>query len=201
MMNISASQEGCRLKGSIVVPRMSGNFHISCHGSNSYVLPSEINVSHDVNHLSFGQPVSPYTKEFIPDSILKGMNVLANKHYPVFTTNTSYEHILKVFPTQINHKNNIIDTYQYTSDSGMGISDEDYPEATFSFDFNPLTIVISDVKKPFYHFLTSLFAIIGGIVSLITLIDSIVNKGMFGFTSLGLAEIIYKEKEMLGKAE
>lgn len=163
--------------GSIVVPRMSGNFHISCHGSHAYILPSEINVSHDVHSLSFGETLPPYAKDIVPPHILKGMDVLANKHYPIFTTNTSYEHILKVYPTQINHDDEVIDTYQYTSDSGMGISDEDFPEATFSFDFNPLTIVISDVKKPFYHFITSLFAIIGGVVSLITLIDSIVNKG------------------------
>ena len=82
----------------------------------------------------------------VPAHILEGMDVLQEKHYPVFTTNTSYEHILKVFPTQIIHGNTIVDTYQYTSDSGMGVSDEDYPEATFSFDFNPMTIVISDVK-------------------------------------------------------
>ena len=119
------------------------------------------------------------------------MDVLKENHYPVFTTNTSYEHILKVFPTQIIHGKHIVDTYQYTSDSGMGVSDEDYPEATFSFDFNPLTIVISDVKKPFYHFITSLFAIIGGFVTLITLVDSLFNR----------AEIIYKEKEILGKTE
>ena len=117
--------------------------------------------------------------------------MLKENHYPVFTTNTSYEHILKVFPTQIIHSKHIVDTYQYTSDSGMGVSDEDYPEATFSFDFNPLTIVISDVKKPFYHFITSLFAIIGGFVTLITLVDSLFNR----------AEIIYKEKEILGKTE
>ena len=113
----------------------------------------------------------------IPEHVLEGMDVLKENHYPVFTTNTSYEHILKVFPTQIIHGKHIVDTYQYTSDSGMGVSDEDYPEATFSFDFNPLTIVISDVKKPFYHF--------------ITLVDSLFNR----------AEIIYKEKEILGKTE
>ena len=108
------------------------------------------------------------------------MNVLKGKRFPVYTTNTSYEHILKVFPTQINHKGQTVDLYQYTSDSGMGISDEDFPEATFSFEFNPLTIVISDVEKPFYHFITSLFAIIAGVVTVISLIDRIVNNGLRG---------------------
>ena len=51
--------------GSIVVPRMSGNFHISCHGSHAYVLPSEINVSHDVHSLSFGETLPPYAKELV----------------------------------------------------------------------------------------------------------------------------------------
>lgn len=47
-LNMTAGQDGCRLQGAIVVPRMSGNFHISCHGSHSYILPSEVNVSHRV---------------------------------------------------------------------------------------------------------------------------------------------------------
>ena len=47
------------------------------------------------------------------------------------------------------------------------------------------------MKKPFYHFITSLFAIIGGLVTLVTVIDSLFNR----------AEIIYKQKEMLGKTE
>jgi singapore isolate B (sub-type 7) whole genome shotgun sequence assembly, scaffold_2 len=46
--DVAAEQEGCRLQGSIIVPRMSGNFHISCHGPQASILPAEINVSHKV---------------------------------------------------------------------------------------------------------------------------------------------------------
>lgn len=46
--DVAAEQEGCRLQGSIIVPRMSGNFHISCHGTQASILPAEINVSHKV---------------------------------------------------------------------------------------------------------------------------------------------------------
>lgn len=133
-----------------------------------------------MNSLTFGDELRPYELESVSGQIRKGMNVLKGKRFPVYTTNTSYEHILKVFPTQINHKGQTVDLYQYTSDSGMGISDEDFPEATFSFEFNPLTIVISDVEKPFYHFITSLFAIIAGVVTVISLIDRIVNNGLRG---------------------
>ncbi len=144
-----------------------------------------------MNHLSFGDDLTPYEISRIPPQIQRGMDVLKDKEYPVFTTNTSYEHILKVFPTKLIRKDEMIDTFQYTSDSGKGISDEDYPEATFSFEFDPLTIVISEVNKPFYHFITSLFAIIGGVVTVLSLIDSIFNK----------AELIFAEKEILGKNE
>lgn len=48
LLNITAGQEGCRLQGSLTVPRMSGNFHISCHGAQRSVLPAEIDVSHIV---------------------------------------------------------------------------------------------------------------------------------------------------------
>ena len=89
-----------------------------------------------INHLSFGDDLTPYEMSHIPEQIRRGMNVLKGKEYPVFTTNTSYEHILKVFPTKLVRGDEIIDTFQYTSDSGKGISDEDYPEATFSFEFD-----------------------------------------------------------------
>ena len=46
--DVAAEQEGCRLQGSIIVPRMSGKFHCSCHGAQASILPAEINVSHKV---------------------------------------------------------------------------------------------------------------------------------------------------------
>ncbi|KAK8798269.1 hypothetical protein WA538_006017 [Blastocystis sp. DL] len=189
--DVAAEQEGCRLQGSIIVPRMSGNFHISCHGPQASILPAEINVSHKVNSLVFGDDLTPFEMSQVPETVKRGMNVLKDREYPVTTTNTSYEHILKVFPTKLVRGGDTIDTFQYTSDSGKGMSDEDIPEATFSFEFDPLTIVMTEVKKPFYHFITSLFAIIGGVVTVISLIDSIFNK----------AELIFAEKEVLGKNE
>ena len=60
---------------------------------------------------------------------------------------------------------------------------------------------MTEVKKPFYHFITSLFAIIGGVVTVISLIDSIFNKGKTAYFVHLLAELIFAEKEVLGKNE
>ena len=64
----------------------------------------------------------------------RGQQYLKDREYPVTTTNTSYEHILKVFTTKLVRGGDTIDTFQYTSDSGKGMSDEDIPEATFSLN-------------------------------------------------------------------
>ena len=154
-----------------------------------------------MNSLVFGDDLTPFEMSQVPKTVKRGMNVLKDREYPVTTTNTSYEHILKVFPTKLVRGGDTIDTFQYTSDSGKGMSDEDIPEATFSFEFDPLTIVMTEVKKPFYHFITSLFAIIGGVVTVISLIDSIFNKGKTAYFVHLLAELIFAEKEVLGKNE
>ena len=45
---IVVTPEGCRMAGDLIVPRMAGNFHISCHNSTDYIIPSAINVNHIV---------------------------------------------------------------------------------------------------------------------------------------------------------
>ena len=154
-----------------------------------------------MNSLIFGDDLTPFEMSHVPETVKRGMNVLKDRDYPVTTTNTSYEHILKVFPTKLVKGGDTIDTFQYTSDSGKGVSDEDIPEATFSFEFDPLTIVLTEVKKPFYHFITSLFAIIGGVVTVISLIESIFNKGKDVCFSHLEAELIFAETDVLGQNE
>ena len=66
----------------------------------------------------FGDDLTPFEMSQVPETVKRGMNVLKDREYPVTTTNTSYEHILKVFPTKLVRGGDTIDTFQYTSDSG-----------------------------------------------------------------------------------
>ncbi len=53
------------------------------------------------------------------------------------------------------------------------------PEAIFSFDFNPISLYIYTSYIPFYHFITSLFAIVGGFVTMIMFIDNLIFTSIF----------------------
>ena len=50
--------------------------------------------------------------------------------------------------------------------------------AKFTYDLSPMSIVVSETRRPFYTFLTSVCAIIGGVFTVIGLIDSLVYHSM-----------------------
>ncbi len=44
----------------------------------------------------------------------------------------------------------------------MHYQDDEVPEAKFSYDISPMSVVISSKRRRWYEFVTSLMAIIGG---------------------------------------
>ena len=46
------------------------------------------------------------------------------------------------------------------------------PGAKFTFDLSPMTIVMTTQTIPFYHFVTSLCAIVGGVFTVVGMFDS-----------------------------
>ena len=48
----------------------------------------------------------------------------------------------------------------------------------FSYNLSPMTVVVSETSKPFYEFLTSACAIIGGVFTVVGLLDSLIYQGM-----------------------
>lgn len=52
------------------------------------------------------------------------------------------------------------------------------PSVKFTYILSPMTVIVTESRKPFYQFLTSLCAIIGGCFTVIGLVDSVVYHGM-----------------------
>jgi len=67
---------------------------------------------------------------------------------------------------------------RYTSNSRQVANRKDVPEVLIGFDISPMAIIVEDEAIPFYHFLTSVCAIIGGIFTVIGFIDSITFHGL-----------------------
>ncbi|KAK7048490.1 Sec1-domain-containing protein [Favolaschia claudopus] len=102
-----------------------------------------------------------------------------------------FQYFLKVVSTQFRTLDNkIINTHQYSTtsferdlkDGGQGDSPQGVhiqhgvtgiPGAFFNFEISPILVVHSDTRQSFAHFVTSTCAIIGGVLTVASLLDSV----------------------------
>lgn len=69
------------------------------------------------------------------------------------------------------------DAYEYTAHSHSYLSDS-IPTAKFSFDISPIQILVIEVGRKWYHFLTTSCAIIGGVFTVAGILDSLLYTSM-----------------------
>jgi len=66
-----------------------------------------------------------------------------------------------------------VTTYQFLEQSQIvHYNVDDVPEARFSYDLSPMSVIVEREGRKWYDYLTSLFAIIGGTFTTLGLIDS-----------------------------
>lgn len=53
--------------------------------------------------------------------------------------------------------------------------EDDTPEARFSYDISPMSVVISSDGKPLYQFVTSICAVIGGTFTVVGIISGVLS--------------------------
>ena len=87
-------------------------------------------------------------------------------------------HYLKVVTRVQKHLYDPHDTiaYKYTVHSNKFEAPEDeYPSLAFQYDLSPISIVVQQTRMPAYKFLTSSCAIIGGVFTVIGLVEAIIH--------------------------
>jgi hypothetical protein len=102
-----------------------------------------------------------------------------------------FQYFLKVVSTQFRtlNDNQVINTHQYSAthferDLSEGINGDSggiqvqhgvtgLPGAFFNFEISPILVVHAETRQSFAHFLTSTCAIVGGVLTVASLIDSI----------------------------
>ncbi|CAG5098291.1 Oidioi.mRNA.OKI2018_I69.XSR.g15534.t1.cds [Oikopleura dioica] len=130
-----------------------------------------INKIHDFNHkinkLFFGEDLSALE---LPGN----QTTLAGKS----TQNEaalSYDYTLKIVPTV--HTDNKRQTkfgYQYTVTSKTFKNTRGTPAIWFRYEIAPITVKYTHKKKPFYHLLTTVCAIVGGTFTVAGMVDSMI---------------------------
>jgi Endoplasmic reticulum vesicle transporter len=176
---------GCQISGHLMVNRVPGNFHIEARSKNHNLNAAMTNLSHVVHHLSFGDPLAEKPRSV--ERILKQVPGEHQKFQPMdgqtYLTkdfHQAFHHYIKVVSTHMNmgsSKNKRLTTYQFLEQSQIVFYDElNVPEARFSYDLSPMSVVVEKQGRKWYDYLTSLCAIIGGTFTTLGLIDATLYK-------------------------
>ncbi|XP_018810986.1 protein disulfide-isomerase 5-3-like [Juglans regia] len=180
MKRPAPSAGGCRIEGHVRVKKVPGNLIISAHSGAHSFDTTQMNMSHVVNHLSFGRKIAPRVmsdvKRLIPylggsHDRLNGRSFINHRD---LGANVTIEHYLQVVKTEVmirgSHK--LIEEYEYTAHSSLAQSIY-IPVAKFHFELSPMQVLVTENPKSFSHFITNVCAIIGGVFTVAGILDSI----------------------------
>lgn len=174
---------GCMLSGYVLVNRVPGNFHIEARSLQHNLNAAMTNLSHVVNHLSFGAPLATnIKKKILKYSQFQSSHPLDGGVFMSDYFHQAHHHYSKVVSTHFEvggmmTKAREIVGYQMLAQSQvMHYNEMDVPEAKFSYDLSPMAVVVSSKGRRWYDFITSVCAIIGGTFTVVGLLDAILYK-------------------------
>jgi len=174
---------GCQVSGTLMVNRVPGNFHIEAKSKSHNLNAAMTNLTHRVNHLSFGPMGHNPSKGLkrvlkqVPEE-LQQFQPLDNGMYTTNAFHQAFHHYIKVVSTHIKlGASDVPVVYQFLAQSQVVYYDDvNVPEARFSYDLSPMSVLVEKVGRKWYDYLTSLCAIIGGTFTTLGLIDATLYK-------------------------
>mmetsp|Transcript_17358 Transcript_17358/g.32932 ORF Transcript_17358/g.32932 Transcript_17358/m.32932 type:complete len:520 (-) Transcript_17358:37-1596(-) len=177
---------GCEISGHLLMDRVPGNFHIQARSPHHDLVPHMTNVSHEVHHLSIGDPLGRSMiekgKAKLPPAAGKKLTPMDGNAYVTHELHESYHHYLKVITTNVpglKVGKREIKTYQIIQSSQLAFYRNDQiPEAKFSLDLSPISVSYRKTSVHWYDYLTSLMAIVGGTFTVVGLMESTINTAV-----------------------
>jgi hypothetical protein len=188
-------EEGCLLTGFLEVRRVPGSVVIEAFSPWHEFASHKLSANHEVKHFSFGEVGATAMVVFGQEENKAGgmdeqaqlhtISTLSGKSFTSVEAHHTHEHYLKVVETQVEHyQTKHLDhfsdhhVYRYSASSHEYKEDSDMPKIKFTYDMDPMGVLVQDVAMPFYKFLTSVCAIIGGAFTMFGLLDGFVFHSM-----------------------
>jgi thiol-disulfide isomerase/thioredoxin len=149
------SHPACQVSGQPMVNRVPGNFHIKAKSTNHNLNSAMTNLSHVVNHLSFGDPIESQLRK-IELGPMDNMQFLTKDFHQAFhhyikvvssdtdsmTTYQAFHHYIKVVSTHLHMGSSDTDSMTTYQSQIVNYDVNNVPEARFSFDFSPMVVVV-----------------------------------------------------------
>merc|ERR1719499_1487762 len=175
------TDRGCRVKGSLTVPRVPGNFHLEASSELHSLDATMTNVSHIVHHLSFGKKLPNWFIRRMPNEDQKRLSPMDGHLFSIDRMHSAPHHYIKIIPAIMEMRQAVgmeqIEGYVQVAQSSIAKYDADeVPEARFSYDLSPMGMHITQRGTHWYTYLTSMFALIGGTFTVISMIDMFLSK-------------------------
>ena len=184
MLIAAKSGEGCNVFGTLEVNKVSGNVHfapgrsfadgdVHIHDLSPFQ-DINFNTSHRIRHLSFGTEIPG----FQADAVHPLDNFVWKND-----TSMQFQYFIKVVPTVHRSVGGILTTTNQFSATKNSVplstvTGRNLPGVFFYFDVVPLKVLITEKRRSFLEFLTSVCAIIGGIFTVSGIIESILHHGL-----------------------
>jgi hypothetical protein len=180
---VQEEHPGCQLAGHLLMDRAPGNFHILARSKHHDLAPQLTNVSHMVNELFVGDPTAKHwineERSVIPPDIKPKLSPLDGNVYRTLDLHESYHHHLKLITTKIDGMkigSRELRSYQMLANSQLAFYSEDVtPEAKFAYDLSPISVTYSFRTRRWYEYCTSIFAIIGGVFTVVGMIEASIH--------------------------
>mmetsp|Transcript_20304 Transcript_20304/g.36885 ORF Transcript_20304/g.36885 Transcript_20304/m.36885 type:complete len:469 (+) Transcript_20304:63-1469(+) len=166
--------EGCRIYGFVEVARVPGTVHFQAmqYSQDKTLNLAFTNVSHRVEHFSFGSADKSVAK--LPSEYRKSATPLDGRTFAVDKFHMAPHHYIKVVHTRFEAKN--ARSYQQTHQwSVRTVPRKTVPQAKFSYDLSPVEVVVRKAERRWYDFVTSVFAILGGTVTIMSMASGAFN--------------------------
>jgi len=179
--------EGCRMTGHLEVARVPGTVHFQAMHTNEKTLNLAFtNVSHHVHHFSFGESKDGVFGSRIPTEFRQHVTPLDGKTFTAPKFHMAPHHFIKVVHTRFEELKTR--SYQQTHQwSVRTIQRKTVPQARFSYDLSPVEVVVKKSDRRWYDFVTSIFAIIGGAFTVMSM-----TSGMLTFAGTQFKSSINK---------
>ncbi|OQV25923.1 Endoplasmic reticulum-Golgi intermediate compartment protein 1 [Hypsibius exemplaris] len=160
---------GCRFETVFSINQVPGNFHVSTHAAGVASM-DQINFQHIVHELEFGHSLGAQRNK-IPGSYNAITSVIHDTNDPT----SNHEYIIKIVPTIYEDlKGKKLAAYQYTyAYKGQPTYGQMIPAIWFKYDLTPITVKYMESRAPFYTFLTTICAIVGGTFTVAGIIDAL----------------------------
>lgn len=171
--------EGCMIAGVLKVKKVPGNFHVNLHSKKFSQHPELINATHYIDNLWFGEPLNYNMFSTLPASVRAEIAAqrLEGKAFVATHTNQTYVHYLKLVTSTYKKPGRPdISLYKYSAHSNEYQETNGVPSVMIRYDLSPMSVSVTESHMPFYHFITNACAIIGGVFTVIGLIDSMVHQ-------------------------